>query len=46
MTVSLRGNTLRRRKDHGQTTTRWSSRTDFGIEFEVSGYETAALKSD
>jgi hypothetical protein len=46
MAFCLRVNDLRRRKDHGQTTMRWSSRTDFGIETPVSGYETAALNSD
>jgi hypothetical protein len=43
---SLRGFALRHRKDHGQTTTPWSSRTDFAIETPVPGYETRAFNSD
>jgi hypothetical protein len=44
--ISMRRCALRRRKDHGQTTTRQSSRTDFGIETAVLVYETEALKCD
>jgi hypothetical protein len=46
LTFSLRADTLRCRKDHGQTTMYGSSRTDFGIETAVSGCETATLNSD
>jgi hypothetical protein len=41
--LSLRETALRRRKDHGQTTTHGSSRTYFGIEMPVPCYETATL---
>jgi hypothetical protein len=46
MVFSMREYDLFCRKDHGQTATYRSSRTDFGIEMPVPGCETVVLNSD